>query len=252
MKLPTFSPMPMLAMAIFCLASCGGQEKNPPEATKSDSTATTGPVSTPATTTAAPASTVSTTPQNMMVSWHKVANFNKWMASYEAHDSMKLAYGVHNYVVGRGFKDSNMVLVAVKLDDLTKGKAFAKSPQLKQAMQKSGVMGAPMMNFTTMTYLDSGTISSDLRSRTTFTVKDWDKWQRGFDSTRQMRMDNGIMDRGYGHDADDNHKVTVVVAIMDTAKAFAFWKSDQLKKAQAAGGVVGPVNRFLYRVVKRY
>jgi hypothetical protein len=188
----------------------------------------------------------------MMVVRHKVADFNKWMAAYDAGDSMRLANGLHNYVISRGIMDTSLVQVSVKVDDLNKAKAFAKGPDLKKAMQKSGVVGTPVVSFTTMTYRDTGTLSYDLRSRTTFTVKDWDRWQRSFDSTRQMRKDNGLIDRSYGHDADDNHKVIVVVALMDTAKAFAFWKSDQLKKAQAASGVTSTPQRFLYKVVKMY
>ena len=39
-------------------------------------------------------------------------------ASYEAHDSMKLASGIHNYILGRGVEDSNTIMVAVKIDDI--------------------------------------------------------------------------------------------------------------------------------------
>jgi hypothetical protein len=39
---------------------------------------------------------------------------------------------------------------------------------------------------------------------------------------------------------------------MDTAKAFAYYKSDALKKRREASGVIGEPDRFLYRVVKRY
>ena len=256
MKPSIFLTTPLLAVVLFCTGSCGGQN----EKTSTDSTAstmTTADTSTTMTTPAAnapssPTSTVTNTPQNMMVVRHKVANFNKWEMSYEAHDSMRMASGVHNYVIGRGVKDSNMVLVATKLDDLTKAKAFAKNPSLKQAMQKGGVMGTPRMEFTTMTFQDTANINTDLRSRTTFMVKDWATWQRVFDSTRQIRLDNGLMDRAYGHDADNNHKVTVVVAVADTAKAYAFWKSDQLKKIQAASGLTTPPERFIYRVAKRY
>ena len=245
MKPSTFLSRPLLALVIFCFASCGGQEdKETTDTTTSDST-------TIATENSAP-STIITTPQHMMVAIHKVADFNKWKTSFDEHDSLRLANGVHSYVIGRSVKDSNMVFVVVKLDDLTKGKAFAKDPSLKKAMQKGGVVGAPVINFTTMTFQDTAMINYDLRSRTTFQVKDWDRWQRSFDSAYQTRMDNGLMLRAYGHDADNKQKVTVVMAVADTAKAFAYWKSDELKKRRAASGVTSEPERFLYRVVKRY
>jgi hypothetical protein len=199
------------------------------------------------------ASTIVTTPQNMMVVTHKVANFAKWKTSYDEHDSMRLANGIHNYVVGRGIEDSNMVLVAVKVDDIDKAKSFSKDPSLKKAMQKGGVIGSPSMKFTTMVFQDTGAINPDIiRSRTTFTVKDFEAWKKSFESHKQTRIDNGITERAYGHDVDDDHKVTLVVAVNDTAKAKAFWTSDLLKQQRAESGVTSQPNRFLYRVVQRY
>ena len=233
--------------AAFLLISCGGnEEKKSSESTK-DTTATS---TTTATTT--PASTIVTTPQNIMVAKHKVANFDKWKMSYDGHDSMRLANGIHSYVVARGLDDSNMVLVATKIDDVNKAKTFAKDPNLKKAMQKGGVMGMPAFNYYTMVFQDTAAIDSKLRAATTFKVKDWAAWKRSFDSTRQLTTDNGLQPRAYGYDADDNHSVILVAAILDTAKARAFWNSDLLKQRRAAAGVVGTPNRFLYRVVQRY
>ncbi|HEV8286908.1 MAG TPA: hypothetical protein VGQ09_21510 [Chitinophagaceae bacterium] len=235
-------------MVLF-LTSCGGGGNE--EKASTDTTGTSTDTTTAATSTI-PASTISTTPQNMMVATHKVKDFAKWKASYDEHDSMRLANGIHSFVIGRGLDDSNMVLVAVKVDDMNKAKAFAKDPSLKKAMQKGGVVGAPTFKFVTMIFQDTAQISSDLRSRTTLTVKDWDKWKNSFDSGRQNRVDNGILDRAYGYDVDDNHKVTVVVALTDTAKARAYWKSDALKQRMAQSGVVGQPQRFIYHMVQRY
>jgi hypothetical protein len=148
--------------------------------------------------------------------------------------------------------DSNMVLVAVKVDDIAKAKAFAKDPSLKKAMQEGGVIGAPTFNYSIMVFQDTAKLSSDIRSMTTFMVKDWDTWKNKFDSGKQVRMDNGLMERAYGYDPDDHHKVTVVVAVMDTAKARAFWKSDQLKQLRASSGVTTTPQRFVFNVVQRY
>jgi len=119
-------------------------------------------------------------------------------------------------------------------------------------MHKGGVIGAPSISFNTIVYQDMSPNMPDLRSMTTFTVKDWDAWKTAFEGNRQMRKDNGVTDRAYGYDMDDNHKVTVVTAINDTAKAKAFWKSDLLKQKRAESGVVGEVKRFVYRVVQTY
>ncbi len=232
------------AIPFYCI-SCGGGggEKQ----TSADSTAadTTRVAVTPKVTTI-------TTPENMMVATHKVSNYAKWLASYDAHDSLRLVNGLHSFVIGRGAKDSNTVMVGVKVDDMAKAKAFAKSPGLKQAMQKSGVIGAPSFAFVTLVFQDTGAIPSDLRSRTMFTVKDWNAWQTSFQEGEQERKENGITVRAIGHDVDNDKKVVLVTAIMDTAKAYAWWKSDMLKKRRAASGVIDEPQRFLYRVAKRY
>jgi hypothetical protein len=230
---------------VFLLVSCsgGGSEKKASDSTVVDTSAA---MVTP------PVTTI-TTPQNMMVVTHKVANYAKWQTSYDAHDSIRLANGAHSYVIGRGLKDSNMILVAVKVDDTAKAKAFAKSPDLKKAMQKGGVTGTPTFALVTMVFQDTATLASDIiRSRTTFTVKDWATWEKNFQDGKQERTDNGIAVRAYGHNVDNDKKVVLVTALMDTAKAFAYYKSDALKKRRVAGGVIGEPDRFLYRVVKRY
>ncbi|MCY7291055.1 MAG: hypothetical protein LH615_02625, partial [Ferruginibacter sp.] len=198
------------------------------------------------------ASTIVNTPQSILMVKHKVTNFIKWKASYDAHDSLRLAAGMHNYVIGRSVADSNLVMVAVKADDMAKAKAFAADPKLKEAMQKGGVAGKPTFSFFTATFQDTVSINSPLRSLTTISVKDWDAWQKAFNEGRQERIDNGITDRVYGHEADNNNKVMLVTALIDTAKAFAYWKSDMLKKRRAASGTIGEPDRFVFNIVQRY
>ena len=246
MKQSRFYSLLFCAAMVFFLTSCGGDGSN--EQTSTDSTT----VDSDTNTVTMETNTIITTPQNMMIATHKVSNFAKWKTSYDEHDSLRLVNGIHSYVIGRGIQDSNMVLVAVKADDMAKAKAFAKDPSLKKAMQKGGVTGTPTFAFVTTTWQDTAVISSPIRSRTTFTVKDWDAWQKNFADGKQERLDNGITDRAYGHDSDDNKKVSLVTAVMDTAKAFAYYKSDALKKRREAGGVIGEPKRFLFRVVQRY
>jgi len=248
MKRSGFAGLLFCAAILFFLASCGGNENKEQTNTDSNSatTASTSNAVIPET------NTIITTPQNMMIAIHRVSDFAKWKASYDEHDSMRLANGLHSYVIGRGLDDPNMVMVAVKADDMAKAKAFAKDPALKKAMQKGGVIGTPSFSFIITTFQDTAVISSDIRSRTTFTVKDWDAWQKGFEEGKQERTNNGIVTRAYGHDPDDNKKVSLVTAVLDTAKAFAYYKSDDLKKRRAASGVIGEPKRFLFRVVQRY
>jgi hypothetical protein len=241
--------VPFLAASLF-LSSCGGGGDEKTTTTTDSTTTTTTTAAAPAETVAP--STISTTPQAMMIVRHKAGDFAKWQMSYDDHDSMRLANGIHNYVIGRGAMDSSTVLVATKADDMAKAKAFAASASLKQAMQKAGVTGKPSISYITAVYQDTAVIPSPLRSMTTFTVKDWTAWEKAFQQGKQERIDNGLIERVYGHDADNDKKVMLVTAITDTAKANAYWKSDMLKKRREAGGVIGEPERFVFRIVKRY
>ena len=244
MKQSRFRGLLFCAM-VFLLVSCSGGESEKKTSTDSTATDTTRAV-------VAPKVTTITTPEFMLVVIHKVANYAKWKASYDAHDSARLANGIHNYVIGRGFKDSNMVMVALKVDDSAKAKAFAKDPGLKKAMQKGGVLGMPTVALNKMVFQDTVMMSTDLRARATYMVKDWAAWQKAFEEGKKDIMENGITLRAYGHSADNDKKIIVVTAITDTAKAFAFYKSDELKKRGVAVGKVGEIDRFLYRVVQHY
>jgi hypothetical protein len=235
----------IVAAGMVLVSSCGNDQQKT-EAGTGDSAATSP------TTTTSSTPDIDTTPHTTLLIRHKVANFAKWKLAYDAHDSARLASGIHNFVIARGVDDSNMVLVATKADDVAKAKAFTGDPGLKAAMQKGGVIGTPLISLNTTVYQDLSKNMADLRSMTTFTVKDWDGWKKAFESNRQFRADQGLTDRAYGHDVDDNHKVTLVVAINDTTKANAYWNSAIIKQKRAESGVVGEVKRFVYQVVQKY
>jgi hypothetical protein len=85
-----------------------------------------------------------------------------------------------------------------------------------------------------------------------FTIKDWDTWKKSFEESKQERIDNGVVDRQYGHDADDNLKISLVTALTDESKARAYWSSDLLKQRRATAGLTSEPNRFVFKIVQRY
>jgi hypothetical protein len=191
-------------------------------------------------------------PANLMVVMHKVANFDKWKTSYESSDSLKNAYGVHNYVLARGVKDTNMVMVVVKMDDAVKAKELAALPALKALMQKGGVIGAPTISFLDVQMQDNSENTTSTRVMVTHKVKDYDAWKKVFDEDKPNRINAGFTDRLLAYDIGDNHKVSMVLLVSDMAKAEAFSKSPELKAKMEAGGVEGPPSFFYYTIAKKY
>ena len=220
----------------FSISSCNNGEEKKADDKAADSAAVTAPVK----------------PANLMLVTHKVANYAKWLVAYEANDSLRVANGLHSYVIARGLNDSNTVMVANKMDDAAKAKEFAASPALKDAMQKAGVISAPTISYLDVQMQDTATNTANIRLMVTHKVKDWDAWKKSFDSHKQTRVDAGLTDRVIAYSVGDNHMVTLVFIVSDMKKAEAFSKSDDLKKKMEEAGVDGPPAFFYYTVAKKY
>ena len=243
MKKLKFLYVVLWSVLLLLQVSCNNSEK---ATSTADSTNTKSTESIPA------ASNIVTTPEGIVIVRYKVSDFAKWRTSYDTRDSMRTANGLHNYVLGRGVEDSSIIMVALKTDDMAKAKAFTNEASLQTALKKGNVVGTPKYTFSTVVYQDMSANMADLRAMSFFEVKDWDAWKTAFESGRQLRADNGLTDRAYGYEEDDNHKVVLVAAINDYAKAKAFWNSDIMKQRRAEAGVVGEVERFVYRVIQKY
>ena len=241
-----FKLLSSAAIALLVLFSCNSGGTESTETTTEDSTTTTVD------------STTQTQPQTpptqalTMLVRHKVANFDKWLPVYEADDSARMSYGLHNFVVGRGINDKNMVLIALHMDDTGKAKQFAMLPSLKASMQKAGVIGAPKIWYAENQWHDTNTDTTTTRVIIDQKVKDWDAWKKAFDSHKQARMDAGLIDRAVSYAVGDPHMVSVVLVVTDMKKATDFMHSKDLKDKMTEAGVEGPPDIFFYHVVKQW
>lgn len=230
-------------MLLF-LASCGNNETKKTDAVTTDSSA----VSTDATA----ASTIVRTPSNMLFVKHKVADYATFKKVFDIHDSLQYAAGIHRFAVGRGDDDSNTVILMFKVADTAKTKAFVQSPELKSKMKRASVIGSVEILNAVIKYQDTSKPTTNFRSFIMYNVKDWETWTKTFESYRQLRADNGVVDRVYGHSAENDKEVLIIVAYSDTAKAAAFRTSDALKQKRLEGGVISEPERFTFHVVERY
>ena len=191
-------------------------------------------------------------PTEVMIVKHKVADYAKWKPGYDAHDSVRLANGLHSYVIARGVDDSNLVLVAMIMDDVDKAKAMAADPGLKDVMKKAGVVGAPEIDYIHSVMNDTTALQTTIRVMIRSKIKDWDVWKKSFDGHIQKRIDAGLTDRVVAYTIGDNHHVTLVFAVADMDKAKAFMNSQDLKDRMKEAGVEGPPDIYFYRIVQKY
>jgi hypothetical protein len=244
MKQAKFFVCTIIALNAIFLCSCGSGDQKAADSTADTSTAKKDTV--------VAAAPVPSGPVLVMTITHKVANYAKWKPAYDSHDSIRLAHGVHNYVIARGIDDSNMVMVAMKMDDASKAKEMGDSKEMKERMKKAGVTGPVSIDYLESIVNDTTAILQTVRVMVKHKVKDWDAWKKSFDSHKQVRIDAGLTDRVVSHTVGDDHNVTVVFAVADVAKAKAFMKSKDLKDKMAEAGVDGPPTIFFYKIAQKY
>ena len=74
---------------------------------------------------------------------HSVGDYDVWMKTYEEADTIRAAHGCTAERVLRLPADPNDVLVLHEFPTVEQAEAFAANPDLKAAMEASGVLGPP-------------------------------------------------------------------------------------------------------------
>ncbi len=188
----------------------------------------------------------------VLIIQHKVKKFTDWLALYEAHDSIRQAFGLHNYILGRAMKDTNIVIVILKMEDATKAKELMTSADLKSRMQNGGVIGVPSFHYLEVIFNDTIPIAQTARLMITHQVKDWNEWKKSYDDHKAARAGAGLLDRGLAYSVDDAHFVGIILAVTDFKKATEFQNSPELKARMQQAGVDGIPTFLYYNVVKKY
>jgi ABC-type sugar transport system substrate-binding protein len=80
---------------------------------------------------------------------HEVADYATWRKAYDGFRATQQKMGVVSQAVYQSTDDPNDVTVIHDFHSLDKAKAFAASPELKTAMEKAGVKGAPQVWYAT-------------------------------------------------------------------------------------------------------
>lgn len=188
-------------------------------------------------------------PFKVIVIKHEVADYNKWRSEYDAHDSIRMAYGISHFVIGRGMDNNNMIVVIDKINDINKAKEFSGLPDLKVKMKKAGVKGPAMFSYYDVIRNDDAKINLRDRLMVVHRVKDFDAWLKVYDEEGMTkRMDEGLIDRGMARSIDDPNVVALVFAISDIKKAKASINSEEKKELMTKAGVEGKPDMMYYKL----
>lgn len=80
---------------------------------------------------------------------HRVANFETWLAGYNAAETVRQQGGIIGHAVNRSIDDPNLAIIYHQAASHDALKAFMANPGLKAAMEKSGVVSAPEVTLVT-------------------------------------------------------------------------------------------------------
>ena len=78
---------------------------------------------------------------------HNVAEFAKWKPVYDAHLAAREQAGLREKNLLRSVDNPNEVVLLFEAEDLKRAQAFTESSDLRDAMQKAGVVGKPDILF---------------------------------------------------------------------------------------------------------
>lgn len=84
---------------------------------------------------------------NYVLIRHGVENFPEWKTAYDAHKPERQAAGVTENQLFQDIGDANMVTILFDVEDLDRAKEFTSSDDLREIMQKAGVIGKPEIHF---------------------------------------------------------------------------------------------------------
>ena len=78
---------------------------------------------------------------------HKVEDFDKWRAAYDAHDDKRRSAGIVGHAVSTAYEDPNDVIAYLQAETVDEIKSFMGSEELKNAMTEAGVVGPPEVTY---------------------------------------------------------------------------------------------------------
>ena len=80
---------------------------------------------------------------NYVMIRHKVKDFKKWKAAYDAHGRARQGAGLKERCLLRNAKSRNDVSILFEANEPARAKAFCGSADLRAAMKKAGVTSKP-------------------------------------------------------------------------------------------------------------
>ncbi len=83
----------------------------------------------------------------MIVRPPRLRDYGAWRPAYDAHEAARTAAGLTNGRVFRSAEDPNDILLLFDMADRRRAEEFGRSDDLREAMQRAGVVGQPEIRY---------------------------------------------------------------------------------------------------------
>ena len=83
----------------------------------------------------------------VMLAQHTVKDYEVWKKVYDSVADLRASNGELSDQIFRDASDPNKLTLVFKWDSLENALKYAQSPELRQAMEKAGVLGPPTISF---------------------------------------------------------------------------------------------------------
>lgn len=84
---------------------------------------------------------------NFMIVRHRAEDYSSWKLGYDAHKPSRTAAGLTEKHLLQDAHDPSMVTLIFEAEDLKRAEEFSQSDDLREAMQRVGVVGKPDIYF---------------------------------------------------------------------------------------------------------
>ena len=78
---------------------------------------------------------------------HTVKDYATFKSVYDGHAAFRKAAGSKGARLLRSSENPNEIVVLTEWDDVTKARQFGQSPDLREVMERAGVIGQPGVSF---------------------------------------------------------------------------------------------------------
>jgi heme-degrading monooxygenase HmoA len=78
---------------------------------------------------------------------HKVRDFDTWKLVFDEHGEVRRKHGATGHEIYRGTDDPNEITIVNHFPSKEQAQAFVADPSLKEAMERGGVVSAPLVTW---------------------------------------------------------------------------------------------------------